>query len=184
MLAICTASPCNVIPTRLPEPPPPLAGLEGGVVGPAGPSGPAGPQGVPGPPGPQGLKGDTGDAGLSYTTYEFTSNFTVFTAPMAVDRAPDNSEIRFNNSNRQLATKCWVTDVTIAGTNIRNYLSFANSNDQLYVQTTADSTRFQVYTIQSMAQFTGYTEFTIHWDRGGTQPMLNAVPTVVSVIKK
>lgn len=181
----------------VPLPPPPTGSLEGGIVGPAGP---AGPQGIPGPQGPvgpqglngdigatgpQGPKGDTGPQGpvgpqgSSYNTFEFRADYTHFTAP------PATGDIRFNNSDRKLATKLWVSDNTNSGVKVRNYLSMANSNDQIYVQTTNDAERFQIYTISSQpVQFTGYTEYTIHWDRGGTLLMQDNQPTLVSIVQK
>lgn len=143
-----------------------------GPVGPQGLTGDTGPMGPEGPIGPQGIQGS------SYNTFEYVSDYTSFVAP------PPVGGVRFNNANRTLATKAWVSNTTNAGANVKNFLALANSNDTLFVQTTADADRYQVYTIQSAVQLTGYIEFNINWNRSGTLPMLDVSPTIVSVVKK
>lgn len=197
---------CYNPPVPIPPAPPPTGDITGGVVGPAGPPGPPGPQGADGSVGPQGLKGDTGDTGAtgatgpmgpegpmgpqgpigpegpigrSYNTFEFTSDYTNFIAP------PAPGTLRFNNSNRTLATKLWVSDTNLAGVKVRNYLGLSNSNDSIYVQTSADADRYQIYTISAQPLMaTGYVEYTIHWDSGGSLQMTNAVPTLISIVQK
>lgn len=95
--------------------------------------------------------------------FEYTSMFTATTEP------PNAAHIEFNNVDQKAATKMWVDNNTSPGTDVSNLLNFTRTNDELYLQDKTDATKYQVYKLSGAPVLkTGYIEFPIVWQRGGT----------------
>jgi hypothetical protein len=101
------------------------------------------------------------ESGVAILTAELTFSTSVV-AP------PGNNQLRLNNANQALATLLWTTNDSVDGIDITMPLSHIRLGTSLYVQTTADATKWQRYNATGNSINKGaYTEIPIVWVEGG-----------------
>ena len=122
--------------------------------------------GQQGPPGPAGPAGPQGEPGQSYTTFEYMFD-------SATIEPPTSSEVRFNNSRHDLATKVWLHNMSSLGKDNANAFTLVDVGSRLFIQDKDDATRWVSFdsTGPGVAK-TGYFEFPVVWRDWGTNPLV------------
>lgn len=118
-----------------------------GNQGPQGANGSQGPQGANGSQGPQGAQGPTGaqgaqgSAGLSTSYYNYNAKTSTNSPP------PGSGFIIWNNGTQTSATSITVSHLTSNSVDIDIFLALIKNGDSLVLQSAANSTNYQKWTV-------------------------------------